>query len=572
MIQKRTFSIFSRFFIGITLLSLGSYCSAAALQNNIIIQGVTPKIRLNIEHRLLEISRTHPLITETDDALKEQVKQAMYPYGFFNPHIVIREKSATRLSLMIQRGSPMLITDIRLSLKGEGKEDADLLAAMANFPIKPFTTLNSIKYDKAKQAWLDLAERAGYLAALFDKAEIAIDSARNTCTIILELNSGYRYFFGQARFDPGYISPELFHRYIPFHQGAPYSNDEVMAFNNALTRSGYFKSVTIESTYLKNHEIDLNVHTQPVSRTHYSLGLGYGTDTQIRARASLHVVPVNRAGHKFDAVAQASANESALQAQYIIPGKNPLVDQYEITARAASLNYDVGYANSALISLGQRHTTDRFQRILSLNGLYERFNYTSQPKSENFSLYPKLALNWVSARDQLFSPTGYKIAVNGLVANKALLSDTTISQVLLDARAAVTFKASHTRFYFHGMAGATAINDIYHLPLSLALLLGGSDNLKGYNFYSLGPGKQLTYGGIEIQQETKKNWYVLGFYDSGDVFSPNPRDVKQDVGVGLMWVSPVGPIKIAVAKPINVDPHQHNNTGAKLVISMGPDL
>lgn len=49
------------------------------------------------------------------------------------------------------------------------------------------------------------------------------------------------------------------------------------------------------------------------------------------------------------------------------------------------------------------------------------------------------------------------------------------------------------------------------MPLSLAFLLGGSDNLKGYSYNSLGPGKILTYNGFEIQKETVDHWYFVVF-------------------------------------------------------------
>ncbi len=82
----------------------------------------------------------------------------------------------------------------------------------------------------------------------------------------------------------------------------------------------------------------------------------------------------------------------------------------------------------------------------------------------------------------------------------------------------------------------------------------------------------MTYGGIELQKETFKNWYVLGFVDAGDVYSPTPKLFQYDAGVGLMWVSPVGPIKIGVAQPVTKRFQRVPGRNPKLVINMGPDL
>jgi len=122
------------------------------------------------------------------------------------------------------------------------------------------------------------------------------------------------------------------------------------------------------------------------------------------------------------------------------------------------------------------------------------------------------------------------------------------------------------------MGELTQINDIYTLPLSLAPLLGGPENMKGFSFNSIGPGKVLAYGGVELQKEMIDTWYLLGFIDKGTVYSPIPKEVQYDVGVGLMWRSPVGPIKAAVAQPVDSRLNRMPNTGIRFVVNMGPEI
>ena len=129
-----------------------------------------------------------------------------------------------------------------------------------------------------------------------------------------------------------------------------------------------------------------------------------------------------------------------------------------------------------------------------------------------------------------------------------------------------------TRFYVHAMQGFTQINEINQLPLSLALLLGGAENLRGYNFNSIGPGKVTSYAGIEIQKETFNKLFLVVFFDSGDVYDPGLKATKYDAGVGIMWVSPIGPIKVEVAQAMSQQFQRMPNQGPKLVVNMGPDL
>lgn len=546
---------------------------------SILIKGVTGRILTNIQSRLQELNTPLQNRSEVDElqgnldteALIIQIKKAMEPYGFFKPQINIVQ-NASGLTVWIQKGPRIVIASIQLHLIGQGQDNFQLQQALHAFPIRSGKPFNTLKYAKAKQYLLDTAEHQGFLHATFTQAEVRIDEVLYKIDIYLTLDTGPRYFFGQVQFDPTYISPELLQRYIPFRPEQPYSTDTILAFNNALTGSGYFKTVIVKPVISNNLIIPVQVHTQPAPRMSYSLGLGFGTDTGIRGRAGLHIIPVNRAGHEFNLSGLGSFNENALQAQYIIPGHDPLVNQYEIVGNGATLNYDVGYSNSGALSFIQRHTLAHFQRVISLNNLYERFNYAYEPKEEVFTLYPKISLTWLSNAHELLVPNGYKITLNGLAASKALLSELNFSQVSLDAKAALTWPLIRTRFYLHGYQGYTHVNYINQLPLSLALLLGGSDNLKGYEYNSIGPGKNLSYAGLEIQKETIENWFLTVFVDEGDVYNPSIKAWKRDVGLGLMWNSPVGPIKIGLALPVQNNFSRVPHKNPRLVVSMGPDL
>ena len=75
-----------------------------------------------------------------------------------------------------------------------------------------------------------------------------------------------------------------------------------------------------------------------------------------------------------------------------------------------------------------------------------------------------------------------------------------------------------------------------------------------------------------MQKETAKNWYLLGFYDAGAVYNPSIKNMQYDVGGGIMWASPIGPIKIGVAQPVTGGLHRVEGSGPRLVIRLGPDL
>ncbi len=538
-------------------------------KNKFQIEGVKGVLLKNVNTRLSELAKEKLLDQLSEDELQQHIKEALQPYGYFKPSMAFKHHP---LRIVISPGPLLRISSLNIEVQGEGRSNLKINELLADLPLHPGDPLNSVKYEQIKQDFLTTAEHQGYLHAVFDKSEILVDELQYRAALTLIFNTHQQYYFGQISFDPTYISPELLQRYIKFKPRQPYSTDAVLALNNDLLASGYFSAVSVKAQSETLRDLPLTVHLQPAKRINYSYGIGYGTDTGPRGRLGYHVVPVNRYGHKFNAVALASLKESALQAQYSIPGRNPIQDQYNITGNLANLNYGSGNSTNFLLALAQQHNQSNFQRTLSLNGLTERFKYTQQPREDKTTLFPKASFTWLQTSDKLFSPNGYNVTLTGLGASKAFLSKVNFTQGSINAKAAVTVPALSTRFYFHTIQGINQIYDINQMPLSLAFLLGGADNLKGYSYNSIGPGKILSYGGIEIQKETVEHWYLVSFLDSGDVYSPNIKNLKNDIGLGLMWVSPVGPIKIGVAQAIDSKFSRWQDRKPRLVINMGPDL
>lgn len=557
--------------IAIALL-VSSAVVAEQSKTSIQISGVSGPARINVEKRLTELEQLKPLYELNQDQLSLQVLQALQPFGYFKPLISINQLSAKKLSVTIQPGPVIHISSLKINLIGDGALQPELQKTLKRIPLKLGKPLLTTEYNLAKINLTNTAESLGYLHARFKKSEILIDEAHNSAEITLLFDTGQQFYFGQVNFDPTYIKPELLHRFVPFKPGQAYSMNKILQLNNALSGSGYFNSVSVKPQIGSTEQVPVLVHLTPAPKYSYSLGLGYGTDTGIRGRAAMHIIPLNRRGHKFNALAQGSFKQNALQAQYVIPGSNPVTDQYSLTGNFSNLNYDAGYSDSVLVSLAQQHNLDRYQRTLSLNALYDSFHYTLQPNTDQFVLYPKGTFSFTHAKNKLFSPTGYNITLNALGGSQAMLSKLNFVQTSIDAKAALAFDPLRLRLYAHGLYGLTQTPDINQLPLSLALLLGGTDNLKGYSFNSIGPGKIINYAGIELQKETFKNWYLLGFYDVGTVYDPSPKLVQYDAGAGLMWTSPIGPIKIGLAQPITSNFQRVAHSGPRIIIRLGPDL
>jgi translocation and assembly module TamA len=535
------------------------------------ITGCSGKALKNVKKRLIELEQIKPLTRLSTQELNDQISEALKPFGYFASTVEIHKINDVKIQINIQKGPQVRISAVQIKLVGAGANQLKLLTIIKKSAVQVGNPLATEKYNKLKVQLTNAAEQLGYLHSKFLKAEVLIEVVSSSAQINMIFDTGPLFYFGQIKFSPSNISPDLMHRFVPFHPGEYYSIDKLLKFDNYLSNSGYFSSVLVQPQIGEGVDVPVIVHVEPIPKYTYSLGLGYGTDTGIRGRASLNVIPVNKWGHKFNAVAQGSLVQNVLQAQYQIPGTNPITDQFDITGNFSNLNYTAGSGNALLASLMHQHKTPNFNRNLSLNGLFEAFNYTLQPNRKEFMIYPKATFSFIKKDSPLFTPSGYNITLNGLGSDRLLGSNINVLQTSIDARIAYTIEPWRLRLYGHSFNGITAMNDINRLPLSLALLLGGADNLKGYSFNSIGPGKIVNYGGFEIQKETVKNWYLVGFFDAGNSYNPTPKNIKYDIGAAIMWVSPIGPIKIGLAQPVDNDLNR-TSSYPRLVINMGPNL
>ncbi|MFK9858184.1 autotransporter assembly complex family protein, partial [Klebsiella pneumoniae] len=103
-------------------------------------------------------------------------------------------------------------------------------------------------------------------------------------------------------------------------------------------------------------------------------------------------------------------------------------------------------------------------------------------------------------------------------------------------------------------------------------------SIRGYKYKSISPkdddGKligasKLATGSLEYQYNVSGKWWGAVFVDSGEAVSDiRESDFKTGAGVGVRWQSPVGPIKLDIARPIG-DKEEH---GLQFYIGLGPEL
>lgn len=116
---------------------------------------------------------------------------------------------------------------------------------------------------------------------------------------------------------------------------------------------------------------------------------------------------------------------------------------------------------------------------------------------------------------------------------------------------------------------------MYHLRF--VFFAGGDRSIRGYSFNSISPkdkkGKlkgatKLVTGSLEYQYNLTGAWWGAVFVDTGEAIDKfDDTDFHTGTGVGIRWVSPIGPIKLDIATPMN-----SSKSSVHFYIGLGTEL
>jgi len=123
-------------------------------------------------------------------------------------------------------------------------------------------------------------------------------------------------------------------------------------------------------------------------------------------------------------------------------------------------------------------------------------------------------------------------------------------------------------FAFNGEAGWGKGQGGRPFPVFKNFYSGGLGSVRGFEQGTLGP-RDVTGSSIGGPKKVTLNAEIIapfpgagndrtlrmfGFFDAGNVFGETEKldfgQLRASVGIGLSWISPIGPLRLAVANPV----------------------
>jgi len=212
--------------------------------------------------------------------------------------------------------------------------------------------------------------------------------------------------------------------------------------------------------------------------------------------------------------------------------------------------------------------------VLSLKYQREEYRLGDDSGLSNL-LMPGLTYSYLRSDNRIDPHNGYRIQFDTKLAKEGVGSDTNLLYGTVLLKGLTTVWDNH-RFLGRVQFGGSATNGYKSIPPSLRFFAGGDQSVRGYDYQTLSPensegdrigGRYMVAGSVEYQYSIAEKWRIATFVDQGNSFNklelPN---LNNGVGVGVRWVSPVGPIRVDLAHAMNDD------GGIRLHFSMGPEL
>lgn len=516
----------------------------------------------------------------------QEITATLEALGYYQSRVIAEinhHENKYQVKYRIALGVATLINSVKVQVKGEGQNHPKIQAWVNHPPLIKGQIVKQSEYENYKQTLLSQALQFGFLDVCFEKNEIRIDARKNQANIILILDTGKQYRMGEVTFkEPPYPTAYL-EKYISFNSGAPYTTENIAAFQKNLTETDLFRYVRIDSSIDEscNYVVPLNVRLKPRPRNRYFGSLGFGTDTGMRGMLGFERRRQSYPGHRINTSVRGSKYFNEINMRYTIPGYHPATDRLVFGLKVTDEKQrDKKYSKRGNLSATQIKKFGEVERILDLNFLSETYlTLPGNPKQSSHFLMPSIGAVWTHVTETEPNQIGFRLSTT-LRGGVGMFASST-SFIQGDCRFKwVAPLGDSARFIFRTQVGATATRNFNEIPLSLRYFAGGDHTVRGYGYKSLGPYRRDPYGNyvnvggrylfvnsMEIEKTVYKDFALATFVDSGNAMNSWKVKMATSAGLGLRYKTPIGTLRLDVAQPL-----QEHHQKPRVHITFGMDL
>lgn len=483
------------------------------------------------------------------------------------------DRYEAQMSYNVFEGDVYRVSDILIFQDTPVIDDSELLKIVVLAKNKPFN-IKTFRED-AERIKTKIAD-LGY-AYVQVQPDLKKDKEGKSVDVVYRINPGKKVrirnvvISGNNRTLDRAVRRELY-----LAPGDVYSLTNLKDSRNALGRTGYFETNTIEEKRIDDETMDIVVQVKEAPTGNIQLGGGYGSFGGLLMSVAINDRNIFGSGINVGLHLEKSIRTK----NYSLSVSNPRLNDSDFSGNFSVFSTMTKYYNYTVDSQGltlgsghrfNRHLTGYMGYNYSKNSYSDLDENATQFKDERFYKgYAKSSVVFTATYD---NTDDYYVPREGIALSESieyaglggeaqfLKSKTTFGayrglQQWIGSDLILRYKARYNYIYDNG-----------NVPLAEKFYLGGISSIRGFRSYSIAPysgigvtGYPLLTGGNQSFSNSFELSFPLvpearmratAFVDYGWIGENTLTEIARGgYGVGLEWFSPVGPLQLVFANPI----------------------
>jgi translocation and assembly module TamA len=494
---------------------------------------------------------------------RSNISQALQSKAYYDPKIDFRIPNPSLVILIIDPGSIYPLADFRIRLSQNGQM---LQMCLPDLGIEVGAPALPEKILNAEDALLDTLNLYGYAFATIQQREVIADQEKKEIIVSLTVDTGPLTYFGPIHVSGLKRTQESFiYKKLKWMEGDLYDPKKIEKTQEALELSGLFRSVNIKHADQPSAGDQLPFQIHVVEAKQRSIGVGLNYNTILGPGLTAEWEDRNYAGEgqilSFRADVWKKIQEGKLS--YTIPDFKRCNQNLTLLAEYEYENVKAFTERSFSVSATIERLINEKLRF-SYGLMYKLLRSEDSIGDGTFDLI-KTPLQWRwSNANSLLDPTKgqtlhLKIVPSFQVRNPQFVysihtfTGTTYHSLSRNDRVVLAAKL---------MLGSIIGASQYSIPAPERFYAGTENALRGYRYLTVSPlihdkpigGRSLLIGSLELRFRSTENWGWVAFYELGNVFKdslPKLSPMLQSVGLGLRYHTPIGPLRLDIAFPLN---------------------
>ena len=509
--------------------------------------------------------RTAALLRKRVDEDIPTIRSILQALGYFKIRIspdVNTSTSPAAVTMHIETGPVFRMGTITL----KGLPD-DLQPSRETLGLPPDTPATSAAIRKGDDILITLLGNQGYPFARITSRDVVADHAKESIEIHWKIEPGPQCTFGPVTISGlEDVDPEFVHRNIAWQEGTPFNATQENTTRTTLLKTSLFGAVRIEhpQTPAADGSLPMTITLKErVPRT-VKAGLEYATDTGPGATFSWEHRNLFHQGERLRARAQANDVLQSINVRLMFPS---FFGPWQLTTEGGIANEDTDAYTSQSITAGAILERKLTPWLRTGGGVRYRLNRVEE-SGETATTYGLLSFplfaDIIKAAPILDPLSGWTLKgetapyVDTLGQNiiflKSRVQGSTYLPLLPSKKLILALRG------VLGTLGGTGLQDV---PADERFYAGGGGSVRGYGYQKAGEldddddpigGLSTVQCAAELRARFTESVGGVIFLDGGRAFADSiPHDMTDlfwGAGAGLRYFTPIGPIRLDVAFPL----------------------